>query len=225
MAAKKPMKQKSSKRQQKPRAANVQKASAALEPDEFGASGGVPAVTLGADRSNERHAVRELSWNEFDLQVKALAAQVQKGFKPDAVVGLVHGGVFVGGALASALKAEFFPVRVTRRSRDHLADEATDDLPAELVGRRVLVVDDIASSGDSLEFALKLARARGVKKVATATLLARPERYEPDYCGFVSDEFFVFPWDYAPLVNDARFGEASRPAPRVKAAKGRTRRA
>lgn len=195
----------------RPRAANVKAASDGLELDEFSAVGGMPRVTVpGADRSSGKRAVRELSWAEFDVQVRALASQLSLGFKPEAVVGLVHGGVFVGGALASALQAEFYPVRMTHRSRDHHSDEAPDDLPAALRGKRVLLVDDIASSGDSLEFALKLARARGAKQVVTAALLARPGKYEPDFAAFVSDESFVFPWDYAPLVNDARFGEASR---------------
>jgi hypoxanthine phosphoribosyltransferase len=226
MAAKK----KATKQVKRPLSASVRKVSDGAEPDEFSAAGGLPLITVpGADRSGDKRAVRELSWSEFDAQVRALAAQLAKGFKPEAVVGLVHGGVFVGGALASVLKAEFFPVRITHRSRDHHSDVATDDLPAALAGRRVLLVDDIASSGDSLEFALKLARARGVRKVVTAALLARPGKYEPDFAAFVSDEFFIFPWDYAPLVNDARFGAASRQqveplAPARKPSKGKKAR-
>lgn len=213
MAAKGQVKQvKRAVDQRRPSAANVKAVSDGVELDEFSALGGMPRVTVpGSDRSRGKRGVRELSWAEFDVLVRALASQLRVGFKPEAVVGLVHGGVFVGGALASALQAEFFPVRVSHRSRDHHSDEAPDDLPAALRGKRVLLVDDIASSGDSLEFALKLARARGAKKVLTAALLARPGKYEPDFAAFVSDEAFVFPWDYAPLVNDARFGEASRP--------------
>jgi hypothetical protein len=211
----------------RPEASRASAVSVSAGPDEARTAGGMPVH--GLDRSDERGAVRELSWAEFDQAVHALAREVHRRFTPDAVVGLVHGGVFVGGARASALDVEFYPVRVTARSRDHHSDDATEDLPAALAGLKVLLVDDIASSGDSLEFAVKLARAAGVKKVATAALLARPGRYEPAFTGFVSDEFVIFPWDYAPLVNDARFGEANRrrerpaakekPPPRARARK------
>lgn len=202
----------------KPAAAKVPSASASIEPDEFSASGGFPALAPGRDRSGERPAVRELSWADFDRLVQKLAMSA-KVFKPEAVVGLVHGGVFVGGAMASALKADFFPVRVTRRSRDHHAGGAvSDELPEELEGRRVLIVDDVAASGDSLEFALRGAKARGVRKLATASLVSRPGRYKPDFSALESDELFVFPWDYAPLVNDGRFDPKAAPKVAAKVA-------
>jgi uncharacterized protein len=212
------------KKPKKPAAAKVRRATESLEPDEFSAAGGMPSVAAmpGNDRSGQKRDIRELSWAEFDQLVQGLARDAAKRFKPDAVVGLVHGGVFVGGAVASALKVEFFPMRVTRRSRDQ-ASVAPDDFSIELRGRRVLIVDDIASSGDSLEFATKLARAGGVKQCATAALVARPGRYEPTFAALGSDEFFVFPWDYAPMVADARF--ASEPERVVvKPARGSRRR-
>lgn len=180
-----------------------------VEVDEFSASGGMPLVPRGlpgSDYSGERKAIKELSWGDFDRQVQALARAAAKSFKPEAVVGLVHGGVFVGGALASALKAEFFPVRVTRRSRDTgRSSRVTDDMPRELAGRRVLIVDDVASSGDSIEFATRLARTQGAKAIKSAALIARPGKFEPDFTAITSDEFFVFPWDYQDVVEDVRF--------------------
>lgn len=165
---------------------------------------GIPA---GSDRSHESSAARELSWAEFDARVQALAARVQKAFKPDAVVGIAHGGVFVGGALASALARDFFPVRISRRSRDTViaAPRLAGEMPRELAGRRVLIVDDIASSGDTLELATQLAKAAGAKQIATAALVSRPGGFRPDFHAEHSKEFFVFPWDYQAVAMDARF--------------------
>lgn len=176
--------------------------------DEFSAAGGMPALPqgfVGREGSHPKQTVQELTWGDFDRQVQALA-RVTRGYKPEAVVGLVHGGVFVGGALATALKAEFFPVRVTHRSRDtgHSA-RVKDDMPKEVSGKRVLIVDDVASSGDSIEFATRLARAQGAKAIKSAALISRPGRFEPDYVGLTSNDFFVFPWDYQDVVEDVRF--------------------
>lgn len=176
----------------------------------------MPLGMPGNDFSRTRQTVKELSWGEFDRQVQAVAREAARSFKPEAVVGLVHGGVFVGGALASALKAEFFPVRISRRSRDTgRASRVNDDMPKELVGRRVLIVDDVASSGDSLIFATKLAKARGVKAIKSAALVARPGRFQPDFFALTSDDFFVFPWDYQVVVDDVRFEPSDSKSPRT----------
>lgn len=175
----------------------------------------MPAIPLGvpgSDFSRGRTAFHELTWGEFDVHVQAMAQAVAQKFRPQAVVGLVHGGLFVGGALAKVLKVEFFPVRISRRSRDQgRATGATDEMPQELKGLRVLVVDDVASSGDSLEFASRLARAQGAKAVQTAALIARPGGFEPDFAGIVSPEMMVFPWDYQDVVQDDRFETGQRP--------------
>lgn len=164
-----------------------------------------PLAARGTDRSHGRSSVTELSWAEFDKQIQALARAAAKSFRPQAVVGLVHGGVFVGGAVASALKVDFFPVRITRRSRDHGAHAAaSDEMPRELKGKRVLLVDDIAGSGDSLEMASRLARTAGATRLATATLVSRPTGFRPDFTAFSSESFFVFPWDYQDVVGDAQ---------------------
>lgn len=194
----------------------------AVEVDEFSAAGGMPTVPRGfpgTEYGRGQKVIKELTWGDFDRQVQGLARAASKAFKPEAVVGLVHGGVFVGGALAGALKAEFYPVRVTHRSRDtgHSA-RVTDDMPKEVAGRRVLIVDDVASSGDSIEFATRLARAQGAKAIKSAALIARPGRFEPDFAATTSDEFFVFPWDYQDVVEDVRFEPEQEPKKKPAAA-------
>lgn len=164
-------------------------------------------MPAGADRSALPSAVHEVSWADFDRLVQEMARALAKAFKPDAVVGIAHGGVFVGGALASALARDFYPVRISRRSRDHQADRPRlrGQMPRELKGRRVVIADDIASSGDTLELATALARAAGATQVATATLVSRPRGFRPDFAAVMADDFFVFPWDYQPVAQDARF--------------------
>ncbi|MFL5318432.1 MAG: phosphoribosyltransferase [Myxococcaceae bacterium] len=167
-----------------------------------------PREMLGMDRSGPKSRVRELTWAQFDRFVQSIAREVKAEFNPDAIVGVAHGGVFVGGAIASALKAEFFPVRISRRSRDN-AHRATPrlygEMPKELKGRRVLIVDDVAASGDTLELAVTLAQKVGCKQVRTLTLLSRPHGFKPDFSAVVTDDFHVFPWDYAEVTEDSRF--------------------
>jgi len=176
-----------------------------------------PRHPTGKDQSRRRSAsVRELTWKEFDRAVQQLAGSILKSFQPEAVVGVVHGGVFVGGALSSALGCEFFPVRISRRSRDRQSEPRAKKgggptlsgvMPRELKGRRVLIVDDVASSGDTLEMATALALEVGAREVSTACLVAKPEGFAPDFQGLTTDALVVFPWDYEPVTGDARFEE------------------
>lgn len=160
-----------------------------------------PRMPTGRDQSRQRSSVQELSWADFDRAVQELARAIRQDFKAEAVVGVAHGGVFVGGALSSALGCEFFPVRLTRRSRDRSdanKPQLSGEMPRELKGRRVLIVDDVAASGDTLEMATTLAKKVGTREVKTACLVARPEGFEPDYAALSTQAFLVFPWDYEP---------------------------
>ena len=65
-----------------------------------------------------KKAVRELGWAAFGEVARALAAQIARRYRPAVVVGIAKGGVFVGGALAAALGADFYPVRIEKRRRD-----------------------------------------------------------------------------------------------------------
>jgi len=166
-----------------------------------------PRQLTGRDQSRQKTSVQELSWAEFDRAVHALAATISKTYKPQAVVGVAHGGVFVGGALSSALGCEFYPVRISRRSRDKGAakPKLSGEMPRELKGKRVLIVDDVASSGDTLELATALAQKVGAKEVDTAALVARPGGFAPGFCALPTEALVVFPWDYEAVTEDGRF--------------------
>ena len=162
--------------------------------------------TVIEERSGDR-SVREMTWSDFDRHVQSLAAEIRKEFEAEAVVGVAHGGVFVGGALASALGVEFYPVRISRRSRDKAATgkpRASTAMPKEVAGLRVLLVDDIAASGDTLELGKSLLQKAKAKAVSTVCLVGKDQGYEPDFLALHEERLVVFPWDYD-LVEDARF--------------------
>lgn len=76
------------------------------------------------------------------------------------------------------------------------------DLDEPLVGKEVLVVEDIVDSGRTLSYLLEMLKDRGPKSVRLCTLLDKPDRrvkdVHVDYTGFeIPDEFVVgFGLDY-----------------------------
>lgn len=70
------------------------------------------------------------------------------------------------------------------------------DLGADIQGKDVLIVEDIIDTGHTLEYILRLLRARNPASLKVCCLLDKPERREAnievDYLGFSIPDEFVF---------------------------------
>ena len=141
-------------------------------------------------------AMREIGWAAFGEVIRALAARIALRFRPDVVLGIAKGGVFVGGALAAVLGADFHPIRFAKRHRDPPPLPAPPPELPDLARRKVLVVDDVASSGATLARGRALARKAGARDIRTAVLVVRPGGARPDWAAIETDELVLFGWDY-----------------------------
>ncbi len=69
------------------------------------------------------------------------------------------------------------------------------DIPTDIAGRRVLLIDDIVDTGRSIAFAVALLRQRKIGALWTCALLDKPERREVDvsidFVGFRIGNVFV----------------------------------
>jgi hypoxanthine phosphoribosyltransferase len=151
---------------------------------------------LTGRRRRPKKPVRELGWAAFGEVARNLSAEIARKFRPSVVIGVAKGGVFAGSAIATAVGAEFYPVRIEKRRRDSAPlTEAMTTLPA-LTGKRVLVVDDVARTGATLARARALAKKAGAKEVRTAVLVTRPHGARPDFAAMETDQLVLFAWDY-----------------------------
>ncbi|MCA9973031.1 MAG: hypothetical protein KC425_22590 [Anaerolineales bacterium] len=152
--------------------------------------------------------VRPISWQDFHGICRALAAAAAD-YKPELILAVGRGGFYPGTLLAHMLRVDICPVRLTRREADVVVRPSPRWLlepPAALVaGRRVLIVDEISSSGETLTVVREKTAARGARAVRSAVLYAHtPGVAVPDYVGLVSDELLLNPWDREVWV-DGRF--------------------
>ena len=88
------------------------------------------------------------------------------------------------------------------RATDAAARRVGSAAPAASRGRRVLLVDEISSSGETLRLALAAVRTIGPLEVRTATAFVRPRGYKPDYFALETDQTVIFPWDRKVFVED-----------------------
>ena len=135
--------------------------------------------------------VREVGWAEFGELARALAERIGAEFHPDVVLGVENGGVFLGGALAASFKAEFRPLRVRK-----FAGRSVADAVKGVRGKRVLVVDDVTVSGQTLTAARNSTSRGGAAEVQTGALVVRPKRHHADFFALETDQLVVFGWDY-----------------------------
>lgn len=140
----------------------------------------------------------ELSWEMFGELCRALALKVAASYDPEIIIGVARAGVLPGAVVASMLRKDFFSMSITRRQGGEVVRERPSILsaaPPQARGKRVLIVDEITTSGETLRLALAAVRDVAPAEVRTATSFARPMGYQPDYYALSTDATLIYPWD------------------------------
>jgi len=140
----------------------------------------------------------DLSWEMFGELCRALALKVARDFEPDLVVGIARAGVIPGAVVASILRKDFYSLTISRREGGEVVRDRPAVLsaaPLQCRGKKVLLVDEITSSGETLRLGLASIRDLGPQEVRTATSFARQAGFRPDYTALETDATIIFPWD------------------------------
>jgi hypoxanthine phosphoribosyltransferase len=125
-------------------------------------------------------------------------------FEPDVVVALARGGWFGGRCLCdflglddlASLKVEHYVGTAAKGEEAQIKYPLAD---GAVEGKDVLVVDDIADTGQSIETAAECVRDRNPSSVRTATLqLLQTSDHQPEFVGERLDEWtwVVYPWNF-----------------------------
>jgi hypoxanthine phosphoribosyltransferase len=145
-----------------------------------------------------RKGVQQISWEDFHGICKALALAVSR-FQPEIILPIGRAGYYPGTLLAHILQVEIYPVRVSRRVNDvvkHKSPQWIMEPPPEIAGCRVLVVDEICGSGETIRMVKEKAAAMGAAQVRSAVLYAHSWGIAiPDYIGLITDTLILNPWD------------------------------
>jgi uncharacterized protein len=145
-----------------------------------------------------RQGLLPISWEYFHALCKGLAAAAST-FNPEIILPIGRGGYYPGTLISHLLQAEVYPVRVSRRVNDVVTYKSPQWLlepPAAVKGRRVLIVDEIASSGETLQVVKDKVMQLGAAEARSAVLYAHSWATEvPDYIGLISDALILNPWD------------------------------
>ena len=162
-----------------------------------------------------------MSWDYFYKLSKIVAEKIKaSGYNPDLIVGLARGGWclarvlcdFLGVKDLVSLKVEHWGITATPDGKAKLKYPFSMDL----TGRKVLVVDDITDTGESMMISVNYVKSLNPREVRTATLRhIEGSKFKPDYYAEdISWRWVIFPWnfieDLCNLVDQIR-GEVKDP--------------
>lgn len=153
--------------------------------------------------SGDKFECEVMDWGLFDRLGKAVAQKiVESGYRPDFMVGLARGGWVLSRVLCDylgvkdlvSLKVEHWGVTATPDGKAQIKYPFDIDL----TGRRVLVVDDITDTGDSMKLAVDYVREKNPAEIRTAALRhIEGSKFVPDYYGDeITWRWVVFPWNF-----------------------------
>lgn len=148
-----------------------------------------------------------LGWDQFGDASRELAQTISHdGYIPDVVVAIARGGLLLSGSIAYALgvkscgavNAEFYTGIGTRLPEPIMLPPLLDE--ASIVGKKVLLVDDVSDSGRTLAMVVQLLELTGAE-VRTVVLYTKPGTvYEPTYTWRRTPLWITFPWSALPPV-------------------------
>ncbi len=158
-----------------------------------------PFPTHAHTTGSGANGVIDMGWEMFGELCRALALKVSRsGYQPELVVGIAKAGVIPGAVVASMLRCDFFSMKISRRAGMEKVRDKPKILsaaPRQVAGRRVLIVDEICTTGETLRMALAAVRNVNPTEVRTAVSFIRLGGYQPDYFALQTDDTIVFPWD------------------------------
>jgi hypoxanthine phosphoribosyltransferase len=154
------------------------------------------------DPAKDNFRCQVLTWNRVARDTKELSRLVRKsGFAPEMVVAIGRGGLVPARVLCDYLRIK----DLTTIKVEHWGVAATPDekalirfpLCADIAKRRVLLVDDITDTGDTLGVSLAYLREFGPEEIRTAVLIHKTAAtFEPTY--YVRKHrawrWVIFPW-------------------------------
>ncbi len=151
--------------------------------------------------SNTFHdqAYEYLDWQQLGDDVFKLAKDVlESGKKFDRLVALAKGGLTYSRSMVdylaipevSTIQIEFY----TGIAETAKTPVITQSMPVSVRDEDILVFDDIADSGETLEVATNYLKYHGVKSISTAVLVSKPwTKIKPDFAARTSEAWVIFP--------------------------------
>ncbi|MEN3037285.1 MAG: phosphoribosyltransferase [Candidatus Methanosuratincola petrocarbonis] len=149
-----------------------------------------------------------LDWGRIHSSVLELSRRIEEsGFRPDSIVGVARGGWVVARLLSDLLGVdELLSIRVSfyRGVNQREAKPRIESpIAGEVKGKRILVADDVADTGESLLLVVDHLSSMGASAIRVATLHVKPwSKIKPDYFVESTASWILYPWEYRETISN-----------------------
>ena len=141
------------------------------------------------------------TWNQiYDILLSQTQKIQSQCYRPDMIVGIARGGIVPARILTDLLETpklgfiqiEFY-IDINQTLQEPILKQT---ITTQVSGKKVLLVDDIADTGESLKLAKNHLQQQGATEIKTATLYQKPQSTTtPDFYERQTSCWVVFPWD------------------------------
>jgi hypothetical protein len=142
-----------------------------------------------------------LSWDDVQrLSEKVSDLIMDSGYKLDLIIAISRGGFDPARIMSDQLNirklASLQIIYYTGMNTRKEEPEVLFPLNAQIEGLKVLVVDDVSDSGNSLIVVKKYVEEKGASEVKLATLHHKPwSKFMPDFYAEEVDKWIIYPWE------------------------------
>ncbi len=152
-----------------------------------------------------------VSWDQVDSWCGSISRKIMNKFYPDIIIGIARGGLVPARILSDRLwvkdlisvKTEHWGITATKDGEAVLKTK----IDVDIKGKRVLIVDDITDTGESMSLAYNYVKSLGPSEIRSVTMLhISRSTFVPDYYAELITEknwaWFIFPWNIYEDINN-----------------------
>lgn len=149
-----------------------------------------------------------LSWEDLYNETLKLYERIKKsGYNPDIIIGIARGGWVIARILSDLmLNPNILSIRITfyekvgRRGKKPIL---LQDVNVDMSGLKVLIVDDVVDTGETMSLAVKVISSKKTGEIRTAVLHKKPwSKFKPDYYVREVKSWIIYPYEYKETMRD-----------------------
>ncbi len=154
----------------------------------------------------QTNSIEYITWRKlYTIILKVANRIINDGYKPDIIYAVVKGGLIPARILMDLLGVDelgligvkYYTGINTRRDKPLLSLPPT----LSVVDKRILVVDDIVDTGETLRLVVEELSEQEPSCLRTVVLYVKPwTHFKPNYYYGLTTKWIVFPWELGETI-------------------------